>query len=995
MKKQVLTYFLTLLLMLLSTETTAQRALEQRISDSLTVIANDYFYTASINRIKINVNRQRRSVVVTASENLGFFPFREDNVNRIYNAMHSILSATYPNHTIRVEAYNRDIRDLIPVYFQQQPEAIRLFNTGLNEPPLKINLTKLNDPSNGLKNRHIALWNSHGIYFNQTRNRWEWQRPLLFQTVEDLLTTAFVIPYLVPMLENAGANVFLPRERDIQTNEVIVDNDDERRRSRYNEQEGFQQWTSFNNGFANPNEVYLFGENPFRMGTARAAYTVTSNTPPSTIQWTPNIPERGRYAVYVSYQSVQNSTTDARYTVHHLGGQTDFSVNQTMFGGSWLYLGHFDFAKGFNSNGKVVLSNLSEEANKIITADAVKFGGGVGNMARSRNNNRNGEISVPTVSNFPRFMEGARYWLQWAGVPDSVYSRTGNTNDNSDDFQSRGFWVNYISGGSASNPGVGGLNVPLDLAFAFHTDAGFRVSDTIIGTLAISTVTNRNGLTVFQNGKSRWASRDLADIIQTQIVNDIRKQFHSEWTRRAIWNRSYSESRTPEVPTMLLELLSHQNFEDMKYAHDPRFRFTVSRAIYKAMLRHLAFVNGFNYVVQPLPIENFRINFAGRNRVRLEWNDVPDPLEPTARAEKYIVYTRIDDGAFDNGRLISSTSFDTTIDPGKIYSFKVTAVNSGGESFPGEILSAYRDLRNRGEILIVNGFDRVSGPEIINDGDEPGFHANIDKGVPYLYDLSHIGAQYDFNPNSRYISNERPGFGASLTDLQDKVIAGNTFDYPFIHGQAIKNAYYSFVSASVKSVMNGEIDLKQFQAVNLILGKQKETFNGKNQTLPNFETFPKQLQHKLRDYAFQGGRLLISGAYVASDLTSSGNIEDLAFLKDVLKIQLVDADAQATGTLQYDSNNNRYFPGRDYFTYQHVPDQQFYVVENPDFIEPANDEAFVFLRMHGNNENAAVGIAWAGNYRICTISIPFETINDEESRNKLMSSMLYFLFRRR
>ena len=30
---------------------------------------------------------------------------------------------------------------------------------------------------------------------------------------------------LVPMLENAGAGVFLPRERDWQVHEVIVDND--------------------------------------------------------------------------------------------------------------------------------------------------------------------------------------------------------------------------------------------------------------------------------------------------------------------------------------------------------------------------------------------------------------------------------------------------------------------------------------------------------------------------------------------------------------------------------------------------------------------------------------------------------------------------------------------------------------------------------------------------------------------------------------------------
>ena len=43
--------------------------------------------------------------------------------------------------------------------------------------------------------------------------------------MEDIGPLAFTVPYLVPMLENAGANVFLARERDFQTNEVIVDND--------------------------------------------------------------------------------------------------------------------------------------------------------------------------------------------------------------------------------------------------------------------------------------------------------------------------------------------------------------------------------------------------------------------------------------------------------------------------------------------------------------------------------------------------------------------------------------------------------------------------------------------------------------------------------------------------------------------------------------------------------------------------------------------------
>ena len=34
------------------------------------------------------------------------------------------------------------------------------------------------------------------------------------------------MPYVIPMLQNAGAIVFTPRERDWQRNEIVIDNDD-------------------------------------------------------------------------------------------------------------------------------------------------------------------------------------------------------------------------------------------------------------------------------------------------------------------------------------------------------------------------------------------------------------------------------------------------------------------------------------------------------------------------------------------------------------------------------------------------------------------------------------------------------------------------------------------------------------------------------------------------------------------------------------------------
>ena len=40
-------------------------------------------------------------------------------------------------------------------------------------------------------------------------------------------------------------------------------------------------------------------------------------------------------------------------------------------------------------------------------------------------------------------------------------------------------------------------------------------------------------------------------------------------------------------------------------------------------------------------------------------------------------------------------------EPGLVYSFKVTAVNKGGESFPSEILSAYQAKKSNGHPRIL------------------------------------------------------------------------------------------------------------------------------------------------------------------------------------------------------------------------------------------------------------------------------------------------------
>ncbi len=338
------------------------------------------------------------------------------------------------------------------------------------------------------------------------------------------------------------------------------------------------------------------------MGSVRQIQTVTNPDKASAACWYADFKKAGTYAVYVSYASLPNSARDARYIVNSLAGSKEFEINQRIGGGTWIYLGSFPFAAGRSKTPVVELLNVSSEANQTITADAVKIGGGMGNVSRSA---AGGEA---TVSTYPRFTEGARYWMQWAGIPASVYSVTDGKNDYEDDYKSRGMWVNYLAGGSSELPGQKGLGIPIDLSFAFHTDAGTTSDpEATIGTLPI--VYSKGAK--LGNGESRTTSLRYAELVTNQVVNDIQTLYEPTWNRRKLRDRPYHEAMEPQVPSMLIELLSHQNFADMRYGLDPTFRFTVSRAIYKGILKYLHEKDGIPYVVEPLPVSHFSI--AGKD----------------------------------------------------------------------------------------------------------------------------------------------------------------------------------------------------------------------------------------------------------------------------------------------------------------------------------------------------------------------------------------------
>ena len=161
--------------------------------------------------------RTSDSAVITRAKKMGM-TFASSSNNTIYDNTKTASGSSILGNEKNTK--NNSDTESTPVPTSNAPDKkkkdkTRLsLNTDYKGAPWVTNTSRPNEISRGLQNRHIALWQSHGQYFKNENGEWSWQRPRLFCTTEDLFTQSFILPYVIPMLENAGANVFTPRERD-------------------------------------------------------------------------------------------------------------------------------------------------------------------------------------------------------------------------------------------------------------------------------------------------------------------------------------------------------------------------------------------------------------------------------------------------------------------------------------------------------------------------------------------------------------------------------------------------------------------------------------------------------------------------------------------------------------------------------------------------------------------------------------------------------------
>lgn len=909
--------------------------------------------------VSYNLDDRRRTLNVQLSPSFAAQDFTASSVRFYYKRLAKALPRPYNKYKLTIMAGGLPIEQLVAGSKCEKGMPNAWGKTEYEGAPWVMNDSRPYFVSHGLFDRHLSLWASHGRYYDGKKDRWKWQRPNLFGTTEDLFTQTIVIPYLIPMLENAGAVVFTPRERDWQKNEVIVDNGGRG----YVEDSGKETWkTAQEKGFAYHAGTYRDGENPFTQGTARAV-KATKKADVSWASYQPNIPQGGKYAVYVSYQSLKNSVSDAQYIVMHKGQRTVFKVNQQMGGGTWVYLGTFDFDRGNNEFNRVVVTNSSSESG-MVTTDAVRFGGGMGNIERGG-----------SCSGMPRCLEGARYSAQWAGAPYSVYSSKNGSDDYGDDINVRSNMTNWLAGGSTYVPTLEGKKVPIELSLAVHSDAGYTtVNDSIIGSLAICTTSFNDGR--LNSGVSRMISHDFADSLLTGLQRDISGKYR-KWTRRYLWDRNYSETRKPEVPSAIIETMSHQNFADMRRGLDPNFRFTLARSLYKTILR---FVNGNHSVpsvVQPLPVSNFRIERNSSGGLRLSWIAEKDEQEPTAVPTSYIVYTSEDGMGFDNGTVVYTSSFDFEAKKGVNYCFKVTALNRGGESFPSETLAAYLSKSAHAkDILVVDGFSRLSGPAVVDDYSRQGFDLDSDIGVSYGLTAGWNGRQQCFD-KSRAGSEGEGSLGYCGDELAGRFIMGDNRDGSVCHVKDIAmSGAYNVVGCSLEALDNNLVKLDHYNLVDIAFGLQRND----GHSLVVYKTFSETLQSKLRSYAKSGGRILVSGAYVGSDMTQP---HERSFMSDVLKTTFTGTDTNA-------GNNMVDGLGLSFDIIRQINDRHF-AATSVDRIAACDGRSFVAMRYQ---DGSTAGVAYDGtDYKSFVMGYPYECINNVRTRQQVMKGLLGFLLK--
>ena len=204
----------------------------------------------------------------------------------------------------------------------------------------------------------------------------------------------------------------------------------------------------------------------------------------------------------------------------------------------------------------------------------------------------------------------------------------------------------------------------------------------------------------------------------------------------------------------------------------------------------------------------------------------------------------------------------------------------------------------------------------------------------------------------------------------------------------------SFVGCSDEALMDGKIDPKPYAIMDLILGLEKECQRPESSKSAqvytainaNYQVFPPKMQQAIRSFLEDKKGLMVSGAFIGSDLWKNNSPADIKFSKEVLKMEWITHHAAVCGEAV--SVDSAFYPTRNPIRFNTTFCDSLYAVKSPDAIQPVNGGKII-LR-YGENQFSA-GIAYRGSYATVLLGFPFESILDAETRRRLMEAVINHL----
>jgi hypothetical protein len=473
--------------------------------------------------------------------------------------------------------------------------------------------------------------------------------------------------YLIRYLENAGARVYATKERDHNPSMAIVDDGG----AGYAESgSGFEDGPS---GFAEAGP-WAYGENPFEAGSTRRFPADEG----AVATWIPEVPQDGIFAVYVSWDSDPDNSAAAHYKITHPGGTIHRRFDQRVHGSTWQYVETMWLPGGVE--GLTVELIADGEAGTWLSADAVRIGGGMGDVSR------HGE-----TSGRPRHEEGAVLHNQFNGAPISVYDPYGDGNGSDPSTRSRWAAWEHPIGEDA-------------IYLSWHSNA---FDGTARGTVTYHYEGDYTPVT---------GSSALAESVQDAMMDAILTTWDADWYDRGVKTAAFSELspyHNDEMPAALVELAFHDNELDAWYLKEPTFRRDMSRAMAHGIVRYFAERDGVVPAYLPEPPTALVVRHRDDGALWAEWAPGPSGGVYGDPASSYRVYRSSDGRAWDSGTEVGEAEMELDAAPGEQIFVRVAALSSGGASFPTETLGARRSADGWAPVLLVSAFDRLSGSNLI------------------------------------------------------------------------------------------------------------------------------------------------------------------------------------------------------------------------------------------------------------------------------------------